>query len=263
MLVMCEELRERGRMLIRGFASTPDVRSAILAGTLGRATASWGLIIGLVSEGHGPQAAMLLRSLFEDVEVAHWATTYRGDDQVLQRLFEDHDDLQNLRLARLGGASAPDDMTDSRARRRPLAQVRQESWRPLNPTVSRRTTQSGAVGVVGSARASGSDRPPHADRPDGGGLEQRHAPSWPVGAETLHRARRRRELAHLHRADLAPGMGSSRPRIHELRTAALPGCGQVLEQPFRQPPRVLAHGRGRAPSQGGTCRSGGPQRAGS
>ena len=115
MLAMCEELRERGRRLIRGFASTPDVRSAILAGTLGRSTASWGLIIGLVSEGHGPQAAMLLRSLFEDVEVAHWATTYRGDDQVLQRLFEDHDDLQNLRLARLRGALAPDDMTEERA----------------------------------------------------------------------------------------------------------------------------------------------------
>ena len=115
MLVMCEELRERGRTLIRGFTSTPDVRSVIIAGTLGRATASWGLIISLVGDGHGPQAAMLLRSLFEDVEVAHWTVTYRGEDQALHRLFDDHDELQNLRLARLGDATAPDYMADERA----------------------------------------------------------------------------------------------------------------------------------------------------
>ena len=112
---MCEALREQGRALLPGFASTLDVRSAILAGTLGRATASWGLIIRLVGDGYGPQAAMLLRSLFEDVEVAHWIVTYRGEDHVLGRLFDDHDDLQNLRLARLGDASAPDNMTEGRA----------------------------------------------------------------------------------------------------------------------------------------------------
>jgi hypothetical protein len=101
--------------LIPSFSGSWEVRNVILAGTLGRATASWSLVIDLVRVGYGIQASMIVRSLFEDAEVAHWIVTYRGHDEVLGRLFDDHDDLQNLRLARSRGEDRPAYMGAERA----------------------------------------------------------------------------------------------------------------------------------------------------
>lgn len=72
----------------RGRALEPAGVDALLAAEGSRATKTFHGALHLVLGGFGPQAAMLNRSLFEGMAVAHWLTA--EPDEALRR-FEDHD----------------------------------------------------------------------------------------------------------------------------------------------------------------------------
>ena len=74
-----------------------DPRHLLVLASWTRGTSTFAGILELAELGYGPQALMLGRSLFEDAEVATWLVALDNDDE-LRALWEEHFDLQNLRI---------------------------------------------------------------------------------------------------------------------------------------------------------------------
>lgn len=90
-----------------------DDTQRIVCGTLVRSKDTFRAIVDrLVTDELVPQAAMLCRSLFEDMVVTHWLVANRPEEQFLVDRFHDHLDAMRLNEARakhgLGWIDAPD-----------------------------------------------------------------------------------------------------------------------------------------------------------
>jgi hypothetical protein len=94
-------------------AQTPT--EVIVLQTLARSRGTYETIIDLVSSDRTLQAAMLGRSLFEDMAVMHWIVLHEDDPDWLLRRFKDHADAMRLvdaeTRSRLG-REAVDDVSD-------------------------------------------------------------------------------------------------------------------------------------------------------
>lgn len=64
--------------------------------TLARGRGTFETIVDLVAEGRSLQAAMLGRSLFEDMVVAHWLVLHHDDPAWLLKRFADHSEAMRL-----------------------------------------------------------------------------------------------------------------------------------------------------------------------
>jgi Family of unknown function (DUF5677) len=83
----------------------------ILVGTAARAKETFRSMCALAGEHQTVQAAMLCRSIFEDMVVAHWLVLHEDDPEFLTRRYIDHLDAIRLNEARTTerhGYSAPD-----------------------------------------------------------------------------------------------------------------------------------------------------------
>jgi hypothetical protein len=91
--------------------------------TLARGRGTFGTIVDLAENGRTLQAAMLGRSLFEDMVVAHWLVLHHDDPDWLVQRFNAHADAMRLhdvtvrRQMRLGSA---DDVSDLHGREHDL-----------------------------------------------------------------------------------------------------------------------------------------------
>jgi Family of unknown function (DUF5677) len=72
-----------------------DLEDVVLR-TLARGRGTYTTILDLVERGQSLQAAMLGRSLFEDMVVAHWLVLHDADPDWLIRRFNDHQDAMRL-----------------------------------------------------------------------------------------------------------------------------------------------------------------------
>ena len=68
----------------------------LVLGTLARGRATYATIVNLVEADATLQAAMLGRSLFEDMVVAHWLVLHHEDPDWLVQRFDDHRDAMRL-----------------------------------------------------------------------------------------------------------------------------------------------------------------------
>lgn len=84
--------------------------------TVARGRGTFDVIVNLVSTDHSLQAAMLGRSLFEDMVVAHWLVLHRDNPEWLIDRFAAHRDAMRLNDAetrrRLGASRLSDDISD-------------------------------------------------------------------------------------------------------------------------------------------------------
>jgi hypothetical protein len=94
--------------------------------TLARGRGTYSTIVDLVETGRDPRAAVLSRSLFEDMVVAHWMVLHREDPDWLVRRFEDHRDAMRLYDAamreRVNWLPSGDDVSDLAGREEALRQ---------------------------------------------------------------------------------------------------------------------------------------------
>jgi hypothetical protein len=92
--------------------------------TLARGRGTYTTIVDLVERDQTLQAAMLGRSLFEDMAVAHWLVLHEGDPDWLIRRFNDHHDAMRLYDATIrrevNFLASGDDVSDLAGREREL-----------------------------------------------------------------------------------------------------------------------------------------------
>lgn len=117
----------------------------ILVGTAGRAKETFRSMCALAGEHQTVQAAMLCRSIFEDMVVAHWLVLHEDDPEFLTSRYIDHLDAIRLNEARTTerhGYPAPD-VSDLAGREKELvrdfgANAQRQWWavredgRPIN-----------------------------------------------------------------------------------------------------------------------------------
>jgi hypothetical protein len=96
-----------GHLLLRFTASDEFVIDTplqqLVVATFGRSQSSYRGILSLLLDELPTQAAMLARSLFEDVVVAHWLVFNREDPDWLIQRFHDHRDAMALYQSTLAG----------------------------------------------------------------------------------------------------------------------------------------------------------------
>jgi hypothetical protein len=94
----CERLYEYAKGLTKSWPGRPleDTADGLIAALFGRSLDTFKAAITLASQGYGAQAAMLNRSLFEDMVDAHWVAT--DPDAATQR-YSDHHDHGRMLLA--------------------------------------------------------------------------------------------------------------------------------------------------------------------
>jgi hypothetical protein len=95
--------------------------------TLARGRATYMTIVNLVETDSTLQAAMLSRSLFEDMVVAHWLVLHREDPDWLVQRFDDHRDAMRLHDAtmrdQVNFLPSGDDVSDLVGREEALRRV--------------------------------------------------------------------------------------------------------------------------------------------
>jgi hypothetical protein len=118
-LAACEEI---GTYLGGVKLMTDTYMDQIVAGTVARAKETFRAMCFLASEGQSIQAAMLCRSIFEDMVVAHWLVLHEENPDFLTRRYIDHLDAIRLNEATTTEAFGwePQDVSDLRGREKSL-----------------------------------------------------------------------------------------------------------------------------------------------
>jgi hypothetical protein len=118
-LAACEQI---GMYLVDMQLMTDTHMEQIVAGTVGRARETFRAMCFLASEGQSVQAAMLCRSIFEDMVVAHWLVLHEDDPEFLTQRYMRQLDAIRLNEAKTTEAFGwvPDDVSDLAGREEEL-----------------------------------------------------------------------------------------------------------------------------------------------
>lgn len=118
-LAACEQI---GMYLVDMQLMTDTHMEQIVAGTVGRARETFRAMCFLASQGQSVQAAMLCRSIFEDMVVAHWLVLHEDDPEFLTQRYMRQLDAIRLNEAKTTEAFGwvSDDVSDLAGREEEL-----------------------------------------------------------------------------------------------------------------------------------------------
>jgi hypothetical protein len=105
-LGICWNLHNAGAAVPKPVEMSPEgvlaaTVSGIIAGTAGRNEKTYEAILHLAANDYGQQGAMLLRSMFEDVTVAHWLLLHEDEAEHYAGRFIRHAEAMRLEAARV------------------------------------------------------------------------------------------------------------------------------------------------------------------